>query len=133
MRIFRLSDRIPARIGEVTFWLSPLSYEQRIQLLSAKRMEGGVEVDDNAMRARLAMKFAIKDVDGVTCADGSPYAPAKDADGTISLQAVDELASLPIADKAVAACFVSMRDPGSRQIEGVEFDLQGVKNVEKKD
>jgi hypothetical protein len=133
MVIYRLTDRIPVKIAELTFWLSPLSYEQKVNLLDCKKMVGGEEVSDNAKRARLAIKYGIKGIEGVTCADGSAYAPAMDTDGTLSWGAVDEISELGCLTCVIQACMALLGNFAEAKLDGVEFNLKGVKNVAKKD
>jgi len=133
MVIYRLTDRIPAKIADLTFWLSPLSFEQKVNLMECKKMEGGVEVVDGLKKARLAIKYGIKGVDGLTNADGSKYEPAMDSDGTLAWSAVDEISELSCLSPVIHACLSLMGRFNEIKLEGVEFDLKGVKNVQKKD
>jgi hypothetical protein len=133
MVIYRLTDRIPCKIGELTFWLSPLSHEQKVNLLECKKMEGGQEVVDNVRRARLAMKYGIKEVEGVSCADGTPYRPDMDTDGTLSWAAVDEISELGSLTEIIQASTLMLGKFWEVKIEGVEFNLKGVKSTAKKD
>jgi len=134
MIIYRLTDRIPVKIGELTFWVSPLSYEQKVNLQECRKMEGGQEVVDHGARARLAIKYGVKEIQGIECADGSPYQPKMDSDGTLSMEAVDELSALNSLKELVMVCMsVAARGVPDSEIPGVEVDLKGVKNAEKKD
>lgn len=133
MIIYRLTDRIPVKVGGLTFWLSPLSYEQKTNLLDCKKMQAGVEVADGGQRARLALKYAVKGVDGLKCSDGSPYAPVMDADGTLSMESVDELTGLDACLPLVRVCvglINGVSDPG---VEGAEVKLSEVVDGRKKD
>jgi hypothetical protein len=95
-------------------------------------MEGGTEVEDRLKMARMAMKFAIKGVDGVQIHDGSKYEPALDPDGTLSWAAVDEISMLASLAQVIAACMAMLGDVSDAKIDGVEIDLKGVKSAEKK-
>lgn len=131
MIVYRLTDRIPAKIGGLTFWLAPLSFEQKANLLDCRKMEGGVEVVDSAKRCRLSIKYALKKVEGLKCADGSDYMLEMGPDGVLTDDAVNEVMSLDCMVKLVSACMSllgGVSDPG---IEGVEFDLKGVVNEKK--
>jgi len=133
MVIYRLSDRIPVQVGELKFWLSPLSYEQKTNLLDCKKMQAGVEVTDGGQRARLALKFAVKGVEGLKCADGTDYAPTMDSDGTLAMSSVDELINLDGCLPLVKVCVGLINGVGGDEIEGATVDLKGVISSVKKD
>jgi hypothetical protein len=132
MIIYRLTDRIPCKIGELTFWLSPLSYEQKMNLLECKKMEGGKEVVDGHKRARLSLKYGIKKVEGLSCADGSPYVPSVGPDGILVDEAVDEIMGLDCLNALVTVCVGLLNGVSDPKLEGVEVDFKGVVS-EKKD
>jgi hypothetical protein len=130
MIIYRLTDRIPLKIAELTFWVSPLSYEQKSNLLECKKMEGGKEVIDGGRRARLAIKYALKRVDGLMGSDGKPYEVVMDG-SALSDESVDEILGLECVIPLVRACVSLMNGVSEREIEGVQFDLKGVVSEKK--
>lgn len=133
MIIYRLTDRIPVKIEGLTFWISPLSQEQKINLLECRKMEGGKEVVDGVKRALLSIKYALKKVDGLKCSDGSAYQVKLDEDGMLSQASIDEIGNLGCAPNLVSACMALLSDFSKLKLKGVEFDLKGVVVAEKKD
>lgn len=132
MVIYKLSDRIPVEVGGLKFWLSPLSYSQRIAIADATKMQSGVEVIDSRKIAFLSVKFSVKEVEGIKNADGSDYSLEFDADGCLSDDCVSELMNLDSCPKLVTAASLLIREIKEHEIEGVKIDLKGVKNSKKK-
>lgn len=68
--IYRTSDRIKVKIGEITVKLSPLSYMQKNEVqthLTSKNVDGLLK------GAACAVKYAVKDIQGVQDSDGREY------------------------------------------------------------
>jgi hypothetical protein len=131
MIIYRLTDRIPVEIGEVKFWLSPLSYSQKVVLAELYQMKAGVEHQDTHRAVLLSIKYSVKGVEGIKQSDGSDYALSFDADGTLSDQCVQELLGIDQAKQLVDACQYLSLVIKEHQIEGVRIDLAGVKDSKK--
>ncbi len=75
MKIFKLSDRIKIKINEVVLVVSPLSMTQKIEVQQflAKSAATPTDVQSSINGAKLAMKYAIKAIEGVELSDGSKY------------------------------------------------------------
>lgn len=63
MIVYRPTDRIAVQVGEVSLKISPLSYEQRTNLLALTVMKNGKAERDAARSSFLTLKAAIKEVD----------------------------------------------------------------------
>lgn len=131
MIVYRLTDRIPVKIGEVTFWISPLSHEQKITLMGFLRVRAGEEIQDSLRAAAYALKVSVKAVDGLTLADGSKYELSHEGNA-LTDDCVAELTQLTGADKLVAACAALANSIREHKIEGVEIDLKGVRTLSQK-
>lgn len=60
--VYRPSDKITIRVGDVVIKVSPLTYEQKTKVLSQVKMEGGKAVQDGARSSFLTMKYSIREV-----------------------------------------------------------------------
>lgn len=132
MRVYLPTDRIPVRIGEITFWISPLSVAQKSILSGYFRMEGGEEIADRKGMNEKLMRLSVKGVDGVEDASGEPLVLEVGADGELTDDSYEVLKELSGAHLLVKLCmgFVSkIHDPG---IEGIKVDLDQVVSVKKK-
>lgn len=132
MVIYKISDRIPVEVGGLKFWLSPLTYAQRIEIADATKMQSGVEIADTRLIAFLSIKFSVKEVEGLKNADGSDYILSVDSNGSLSDECVSDLMNLDLCPKIVSAASALMREIKEHEIEGVKIDLKGVKDSKKK-
>ncbi len=102
-RIFRTSDKIPVKIGDITLTISPMSLAQKTELQSVM-----LSAKTDPMRAvkgaGLAIRFAVKGVTGVECMDGSPWTPTFGDDGILTEDSCDELLNLEESPKLIALC-----------------------------
>ncbi len=102
-KIYRTSDRIPIRIGDIVITVSPLSFDQKTELQTV--MMSAAKDPMNAVRgARLAIKFAVKGVNGLEDMDGKPYKAETGEDGLLTDVCVDELLNMDETPKLIAAC-----------------------------
>lgn len=131
MIVYRLTDRIPVIIGDLTFLIAPMSFEQKIAIMESGKMAAGKETKDMARSAVMAMKYSVKSVKGLKNADGSDYELTFDESGNLSDESISELLQVEQYPKLleVTTQFVNgIKDP---KIKGVTVDLQGVTNVKK--
>ncbi|TXH09496.1 MAG: hypothetical protein E6R04_07975 [Spirochaetes bacterium] len=125
MIVYRPSDRIAVKVGELTVWISPLSYEEKTNLLSTTKMVGGKAVSDAGKMSYLTLKYSIKKVEGLeSCkfADGSPCTMEFGADGYPTDESLETL--LAIFGNTTSAQLSSSLVLGNYKntsIEGVEF------------
>lgn len=133
MIVFRTTDRIPVKIGELTFWVSPLSFEQKNQVFNLISRDGGEELIKGLQSVQMVLRFSVKDVEGLENPDGTPFKVDLDSEGNLDADCVDVLLNLPDFGKLSQVLKTWMeqeiKDP---KIEGVEVDFKGIKNIKKK-
>lgn len=124
-KIYRVSDRIKVKVDGLVVEISPLTFEQKINV-QAEVLKGDPM---SAMRgAALAVKYALKGLSGLTCPDGSEY-ELEFAGGALTDQCLDDLFNLKESEKlalislnllqSVPSAFV---DPNTgEKIEGVSI------------
>lgn len=130
VRVSRPSDRIKIDIGGLVFTISPLTYDQKteIQVLAA---QGGIKNGLDA--ARLAVKYAVKDVNGLEELDGSEFRPQVDTDG-VSNEDLDVIFNLEQCDKLSFACLNLLQSVPREFINPHTGEpLEGVKFVKESD
>lgn len=127
MIIYRMTDRIPIKIGGVTFQVAPLSHYQKATLLEFRKTLKGVELIDSFKLTEKVMACSIKGVDGLTLRDGSPYELKWDDSGELTTDCVAELMQVDGFEKMIQVvqkfAFDSITDP---KLEGVEIDFGAV-------
>lgn len=132
MKIYKSSDRIPVRLGSITFWLSPMLWRHKTEIIGLTQLSGGTEKVDGNKVAFLTVKYSLKSVDGLQCADGTPYELEIDSEGIPTDDAVSELFQLDNVERLVVVASTWISKIKALDIEGVEIDLEKVKSSKKK-
>ena len=131
MIIFKTTDRVPVKIADVTFWISPLTLDQRRQINDLTKLSGGAEKVDGFSAAEYYVKFGVKSIDGLTLADGSAYQCAYGEDGTLDDATLGDIFQLGCFSQLITAC-TNLSAIAANKIEGVSIDLKAVKASKKK-
>lgn len=94
-KIYRISDRIQVDIEGLTFSIGPLTFDQKseIQALAASG-----DFIKSLQSAKLAVKYAVKDVDGL-----DDYKVEKDEAG-LTEDCLNDLLNLPQNEKVQMTC-----------------------------
>jgi len=132
MIIYKSTDRIPVKIGELTFWLSPMKWGHKQEIIALITQKGGQEHSDATKQAFLTMKYSVKSVDGLKNADGSEYTLETDHDGILTDEATNELFQLdqmPLLTSVAAQWIQRVREI---ELDGVTVDFGAVKSSKKK-
>ena len=133
MIIYRVTDRIPVKIGGVTFWVAPLSWRHKSQILSMYKVKAGEELVDPMGIAMMTLKFSLKEVEGVAYADGSSFTLHMTEDDTVSDESLSEVMQLDGIDKLVTVCSqFALKDLSDPKLDGVVVDMSGIKSCKKK-
>lgn len=132
MIIYRLTDRIPVRIGEVTFWLAPLSASQKSELLSLITVKQGEERVKPMELSVRAIQFALKKIEGVQDASGETYELLVGEDGYVTRECVEEVLGLDGSDLLIRTCkHFALEDITDPKVEGVVVDFANVQTLKK--
>lgn len=86
MIVYKKTDRIKVQLGELTISLAPLTFREKSAVQDAIQkdaMSGSIE----------AIKFAVKDIEGLCNVDGSKYELQFDGD-KLSDETVDDLSNI---------------------------------------
>lgn len=99
-RIYKTTDKISVKVDDIVLKISPLNFEQKCeiqtQLLSGQPM-------DIVRAARMAIKFAVKDVQGIEDQEGNPY-ELDFSNGELSDDSIDDLLNLEQQEKISILC-----------------------------
>lgn len=132
MIVYRTTDRIPVKMGEVTIWVSPFSYEQKVKLSQATKLVSGEEVMDAGKVALLSLKFSVKEVEGLVDTDGQPYELSFDADGTLTEECVGDLMQLDNSGSLAAICYKLSLQIKDHEAPGVVVKTSETRKSKKK-
>lgn len=92
--IYKKNDLITLKIGELLFKIKPLSYMERVEILSTANMQEGSVIQNAATATFLAMKYAIRGFSGAQLSDGSEYKISFDDNGNLSDESIDDLLNI---------------------------------------
>lgn len=124
-KIYRISDRIRLKVDDIEVAISPLSFNQKMNV-QAEVLKGD---SMSAMRgAALAIKYALKEISGLKCSDGDQY-ELEFSDDVLSDRCLDDLFNLRVSEKLALVSLNLLQgvpdefvDPNSGQaIEGVSM------------
>ena len=102
--VYEADTLVEAKIGDISFYLKPLTYEEKAKISSLQSMKSG-EVDDNQMRATFfAIKYSMRNCKGLIKTDGSEYKFKFDPDGYISNESVDTIINTPLYPEIMLMC-----------------------------
>lgn len=135
MVVYKCSDRVPVRIGEITVWISPLSGMQKAKILSLTKMKGGQEIPDAVGMALLTLKMAVKAIDcpEAVFADGDKVELKLDPNGELDDESLDVLLQVADNDKIITvASMLAAKGLAGWEIPGVKVDFENVVSVKKK-
>ncbi len=129
MKIYPLHARIPVKIGDAVFKLSPFSHSQKLELAQYSQFQAGEYVQNAAKMTFKAMKYSIKGVEGIIDGlTGEAYQPTFDEDGTLSDASVNDLLNIEVSNSLVMACIqfvkgvpTSILDQNGEPMSGVEI------------
>lgn len=133
-KIYRMSDRIRLKIDDIEVVIGPLSIHQKAAIEEVSASSGLLKATMEAMR------YAIKDVNGLKTADGSNYQLQRDDEGYISEESLNDLFNIEQSYRLSTVClnlinnipdeFVDLNT--GKKLEGVEFvvdkDAKGKKS-----
>jgi hypothetical protein len=131
MIIYRVTDRIPVKIGGLTFWLSPMKTRHKERMISLIRQTAGKEDSDPLEQARLSIQFCLKAITGAKNPDGSDYVLELDEDGIPTEDAMADVFQLDAVASLTTVALSWLSGPKQLEIPGVEVDF-GAVEVKKK-
>jgi len=88
-----MTDRVNIKIGEVTFVLAPLSYLRKQEISACTKLIAGEEHFDLLKAQATYIKYAVKDIIGITDYNDEKYTPEMQGD-CLTDDAVSEILNL---------------------------------------
>lgn len=132
-KLYRPTDIISVKIDDITVGISPLTFEQKMQVKSAILNN---KSDGPMIGAKLACQYAIKNVEGLTLSDGSKYQLMHE-NNKLTDECWDDLHNIKETQKLIGICLALLNgmpeefmDPQTgKKMEGVKIieDSKGKK------
>jgi len=122
-KIYRMSDRIPVKIHDLKVVIGPLDIHQKMSVEEAAASSG-------LLKATIqAMKYAIKDIEGLIDKDGNEYELNRDPDGSLTDECLNDLFNIEHSYALSSVCLNLLTnipdefmDPNTgEKLDGVEF------------
>lgn len=129
-RIYRCSDRLPVRIGDVDLKISPLSFQQRSEIQSHLMKANSGDMKEAMIGSFIAIKYAVKEIKGIETFDGKKYKLTFEEDNENSLtdECVNDLMNLECFPK-ISTLSVGLINgvPDKAPMEGITLLYNGEK------
>lgn len=123
MRIYKRSDRIPIKIGDITIKVGPLSLAEKAEIGS---LFFSGKVADQLKATLLTIKYGVKEVEGFFTEDG-PYQLSFEGE-YLTDDCASELINTEAGEKMVVVCTSLIKkipdvftDEKGNKLEGVEI------------
>lgn len=103
-RIYRTTDKISYKVGELEIKISPLSVHNKSILHDF--MTKGRNGDQKALidGSSFALKASLKEVTGLEDIDGKPYTLSFDDSGLVTDACIDDLLNIEESTKLISLC-----------------------------
>lgn len=125
MIIYPQSSRFEINIGEVTFVISPLSYQHKGHVSSFFAKKNGINFEDQINAAFYSIKYALKDIKGVKNADNSEYKLVFEGDSITDECANEVLQLAESQDLIVATAKMIEGIPALKKLKGIKVKFPG--------
>lgn len=126
MKIYPLTARIPIKIGEVVFHVSPLSYQGKLELAQYIVRRGGADLRPDLQYFMKCLQLCLKKVEGAEYFDGKQFELTFDHQGFVSDDSLGEVSQILSSAKAAAATASLIGEMQDPKMDGVEVNFDKV-------
>lgn len=128
-KVFKRSDRIAVKVGDLTFKLAPMTIDQKTECQQAF-LKGNSKADLKELTKGiiLSLKYSVKSVDGLVDANDEPYKVSLDDKGNLTDECIDDLLNLQTGKQLTQICASLTNgipsefiDDNGNKLEGVEI------------
>ena len=122
-KIYRTSDKLPVKIQDITFKISPLTFQHRSEIQShlSKAQDDFNEASIGSFKA---IKYAVKEIDGVENYDGSDY-KLEFEDNVLTDDCVNDLLNLEVfldlANSLIHGVPEHILGPDGKPVKGISL------------
>ena len=122
MKIYKTTDKIAYKLGELEIKISPLSVDDKTRL--TELMMKGQEKKDftSIMESSIyALQCALKEVNGLEYNDGKKFEIEFDQNGKVKKELIDDLMNIEQTSKLIELCASFINGIPSNLPEGIEL------------
>jgi hypothetical protein len=124
MKVLRTNDIITLKHEELEVDFSPLRYDRSIEIANTTRNEAGNSIVDVTKQTSLMIKYAVKELRGLTDYDNNPI-QVKAVNGELSDDDVSTAINVLVKTPFLAPISFISTSGTPRQYEGVEIMVNG--------
>lgn len=118
-KILRLTDRVKLTVGDVSFYLAPYTWGQKMEMSNCTYTKSGQAIVDTYKIQILMLKYGIKNVEGI-----DDFDLKFDADGNLTDESISELLYLEQTTKMINAAYeIHNGLPDKIETEGVALEI----------
>lgn len=124
--VYRTTDRVPVRFGEVSLLIAPLDAGQYANISGFTKLNAGVQEVDGQRMVNATLRYSIKGIEGVSAKypDGTEFELKFDEAGNLTEDSLSELWQVLDRNKlSEMAAKLFAGGLKNLQIEGVEVEL----------
>lgn len=129
MRIYKTTDKIEYKFGDLKIKVSPMSVEDK-GILTGLMMKGQSKGDVmSLMEGTLyALQVSIKEIQGLEDAEGNPYILSFGDDGKLTKECASDLLNIDQDNKLVSLCSSFINGVPSKLPDGISLVESTTKN-----
>jgi len=109
MIIFTQQDRIKIVIHDVSLTVKPLSYKEKLNWSNCISSQSGSQSENAMIGLALLLKSSLKNIEGITYSDGTPFALEFDEAGGLSDECVENLLNLEMTTDLITVMYSLLR------------------------
>lgn len=122
MKILRITDKIAVKYEGVEVIISPLTHSQKMEISESLKLKAGQETIDYQRTSILTLKYAIKEVKGLTTYEDEPYKLEFDDTG-LTEECVSELMTALASTPIFIAINSALANVLDTKLDGVEVEV----------
>lgn len=138
-RIYKTNSKVEVTVDDITVFISPLSYHQKMELQDLMLRAASNDMDAAMKAVVKALKMAIKEVKGLIVDDeGTEYKLEFNGE-ELSDECVNDLLNIPCSNKLTALCTALLAGvpdkiigPDGMPVPGISFVKSKVENKKPK-
>lgn len=135
IKILRMTDRVKLKIGKVTFFLAPLMNDHKMEMASTVATVSGEKVIDYGQAQHLYLKYALKDLQGVTDYHGEKYELEFEGD-YLTDECISEVSNLSQKDELMGVAWQIFQglpnkivDPNGKEYKKASLEVMKVGDI----
>ncbi len=125
-RIYRCSDRLPVKIGDITFKISPLTFQARSEIQSDLMLASKGDMERAVQASYKSIKHAVKDISGLETYDGEDYKLSFDNEGSLTDECVSDLLNLEVFTELAMVAMSLLKGVPDKILDNDGKEIKGI-------